>query len=109
MISQAISWHSPKVTMTQETVTRIATMPGERLGFLQHSETGGIIDSRISSLEKYYHAIDNKDLATVYSLFSPQIVYQRGTGEPMKGIRQFRRFYEAPEGRIIASGNHTNL
>ena len=71
--------------------------------------SGEQIDLRVSSLEKYYRAIDDKDLPTVYSLFSPKIVYQRGTGEPIKGIRQFRRFYEAPEGRIIASGNHTNL
>ena len=84
-------------------------MAGERPNFLQAPEMGGVIDPQVSSLEKYYRAIDDKDLATVYSLFSPKIVYQRGKGEPMKGIRQFRRFYEAPEGRIIASGNHTNL
>lgn len=66
-------------------------------------------DKRINSLKRYYRSIDDKDFYIVYGLFSSRIVYQRGTREQIKGMKQFRQFYETPEGRIIALGKHIHL
>lgn len=67
------------------------------------------IDPRIRKLEGYYEAIDEKKLDIVFSLFSSEIIYIRGKREPIKGIKQLRRFYEEPGGRIIEEGKHLKL
>ncbi|SMD30825.1 nuclear transport factor 2 family protein [Picrophilus oshimae] len=53
----------------------------------------------------YYNAVDSRDLKTLFSIFDDSIVYKRpGYGE-IKGINDFKKFYE--EHRIIKSGHHT--
>jgi ketosteroid isomerase-like protein len=57
-------------------------------------------------IRRYYRAIDANDLETVYGLFDPEIVYQRGA-VTIRGMAAFRRFYEHQRG--VTSGRHRLL
>ena len=56
-------------------------------------------------VKKYYAAVDGKDLDTLFSVFSDNIVYKRPGYEPIEGMEKFREFYRG--NRVIREGHHT--
>ena len=56
-------------------------------------------------VRKYYNAVDNNDLETLFSVFSDNIVYKRPGYDPIIGMKDFMDFYRS--NRIIREGHHT--
>lgn len=59
------------------------------------------------TVRKYYESVDRGDYEELYKLFDPEIRYSREGTNDIKGIGEFRKFYEG--GRIIGSGYHKKL
>lgn len=58
-------------------------------------------------VRKYYKAVDDSDLETLFSVFADDIVYERPGYSPIIGMKDFKNFYET--NRIIKEGKHTLL
>jgi len=56
-------------------------------------------------VKKYYVAVDENDLETLFSVFADNIVYKRPKYEPIQGMKKFKEFYQ--KNRIIKEGHHT--
>jgi len=63
------------------------------------------MDNPEELVKKYYKAVDENDLNTLFSVFSDDIIYERPGYEPLKGMKDFQNFYKS--NRIIKEGHHT--
>lgn len=57
----------------------------------------------IETINRYYEAVDAKDLDSLFSLFHEKIVYVRGQ-QHIEGMEAFKGFYN--ETRPISDGKH---
>lgn len=62
-------------------------------------------ESRAECVRRYYRLVDAVELDQMFALFDEDIVYRRPGYEPLRGMAQFKAFYEGD--RIIADGAHT--
>jgi steroid Delta-isomerase len=61
--------------------------------------------SNAEHARRYYELVDADDLETMYTLFDDEVVYDRPGYEPLRGMEEFRAFYEGE--RVIEEGRHT--
>lgn len=62
-------------------------------------------DDRVRRVRRYYELVDAAELEEMFSLFDEEIVYRRPGYDPLRGMAQFKAFYEGA--RVIEAGKHT--
>ncbi|MFJ9033256.1 nuclear transport factor 2 family protein [Streptomyces sp. NPDC102274] len=60
---------------------------------------------RSETVRRYYELVDAADYETMFGIFCDDLIYERAGTAPLKGIKDFRRFYLAE--RKISSGRHS--